>query len=156
MGKWMELAARLEAEGVGDNKDVRDNSPNQAPNVPYVPNVPGSLPLSITSGLRRLLSMAAPRLACPAVWPRVVSDALSLASQGWAEKAFALGWTPLDLFGAVTEAAGDPFSDGLAVWLAGRSLVVICDQFAAAEDNVFRAYFQRHQRDGAKLLWEIE
>ena len=155
MGKWMELAARLEAEGAEDNKDVRDESPELTPNVPIVPNVPGPLPLSITSGLRRLRSMAAPRLACPTAWPRVVSDALSLANQGWAQKALALGWTPLDLFGAVTDPAGDPYSDGLAVWLGGRKLLAVCSTFAIAEDRNGRAYFNRREQVGAKLLWEL-
>ncbi len=60
MGKWMDLAAQLEAASdTGDNRDDRDNSP---PNVPIVPNVPGKLPADIRAGLISLKSMASPRL----------------------------------------------------------------------------------------------
>lgn len=155
MGKWLELAARLEAEGTGDNRDDRDNSPHFAPNVPNVPNVPDSLPVSVSAGLRRLRSMAAPKLLRPEVWPRVVSDALRLARDGWATKALALGWSPLDLFGAVPDADGDPHSAGLAVWLAGRKLLAISAMTATVEDGEGRAYFNRREQVGAKLLWEL-
>ena len=61
----------------------------------------------------------------------------------------------LDLFGAVTDANGDPYSDGLAVWLAGRKLLAVCATFAVAEHEGGRAYFNRRDQVGARLLWEI-
>lgn len=77
-----------------------------------------------------------------------------LARDGWASKALALGYSPLHLFGAVTDAAGDPYSDGLAVWLGGRKLLAISATTATVEDGDGRAYFTRREQVGAKLLWE--
>jgi len=154
MGKWLDLAARLEAD-VRDNRDNRDESPRFGANVPNVPNVPASLPPSVTNGLNRLGKMAAPPLQRPEAWPLVVSDALGLARDGWAAKALALGWTPVELFGAVTAIDGDPEGDGLAVWLRGRPIMAICETYVAVEDLGGRSYYNRRQADGAMLIWDI-
>ncbi len=153
MGKWMDLAAQLEAASdTGDNRDDRDNSP---PNVPNVPNVPAKLPADIRAGLISLKSMASPRLILPEGWPGAVSDALALARDGWVTKALALGWSPLDLFGAVTDRDGYADADGLAVWLGGRPVLAICATYASVGDGTGRAYFNRCNRLGDTLLWEI-
>ena len=141
-----------------DNSDNRDKSSSEGlgqrgfvPNVSFV----RGLPSTVSTGLKVLRSMAAPRLCRPEAWPAVVSDALSLANDGWAAKALALGWSDLDVFGAATDANGDPYSDGLAVWLGGRKLLAVCATFAVAEDGNGRAYFNRREQVGAKLLWEL-
>ena len=141
-----------------DNSDNRDKRPFEGlghrgfvPNVSFVT----ALPPAISTGFRALKSMAAPRLCRPEAWPAVVSDALSLANDGWAAKTLALGWSDLDLYGAVSNAGGDPYSDGLAAWLGGRKLLAICSTFAIAEDGNGRAYFNRCEQVGAKLLWEL-
>lgn len=113
-----------------------------------------SLSGGIKAGLARLCSMPTPRTVKAGAWAIVVRDALRVANDGWAGKALALGWTTLDLFGAVTDSDGDPCSDGLAVWLGGRKLLAICSSFAIAEDKSGRAYFNRRDQAGAKLLWE--
>jgi hypothetical protein len=154
MGKWLDLAARLEAD-VRDNRDNRDESPRFGAYVPNVPNVPASLPPSVTIGLNRLSKMAAPPLQRPEAWPLVVSDALGLARNGWAAKALALGWSPLDLFGAVTDRGGYADADGLAVWLEGRPVLAISDTYASVGDGGGRAYFNRSTRLGTTLLWDI-
>ncbi|MCA1653676.1 MAG: hypothetical protein ABR588_05955 [Sphingomicrobium sp.] len=100
--------------------------------------------------------MAAPRLRRPEAWPAVVSDALGLARYGWAAKALALGWSPFELFGAVPDATSDPAADGLAVWLAGRKLLAITADYAAADDgDGGRSYFNRREAHGAVLLWDL-
>ena len=114
-----------------------------------------SLSGGIKAGLARLRSMPTIRTVNAGACAIVVRDALRVANDGWAGKALALGWTTLDLFGAVTDPAGDPYSDGLAVWLGGRKLLAICSTFAIAEDGNGRAYFNRHDQVGAKLLWEL-
>jgi hypothetical protein len=154
MGKWLELAARLEADA-GDNRDNRDDSPGFVANVPNVPNVPAFPPPSVTEGLEQLRKMAAPHISEPMCWPRVVSDALMLARDGWAAKALALGWTDLDLFGAVPNADGDPAGDGLAVWLNGRELSAMTADYAVAAHPGGRAYFNRREASGAVLLWAL-
>ena len=115
-----------------------------------------SFPKPVTDGLQRLRSMPAPRGVSPAVWAEVVADALSLARDGWAAKAIALGWSPLDLFGVVPDSLGDPADDGLAVWLGGRRLIALCGTYAVVKDDGGgRSYFNRRQAEGAVLLWRL-
>ena len=99
--------------------------------------------------------MAAPRLIRPEAWPVAVSDALGLAQAGWASKALALGWSAEDLFGAVTDRDGYADADGLAVWLCGRPVLAICETFASVGHEMGRAYFNRSDRLGDTLLWEV-
>jgi len=114
------------------------------------------LPAGCAAGLRRFSSMQRPRLLHLDRWPLVVSDALSLAHDGWAAKALALGWATMDLFGAVPTRGGDPADDGLAVWLAGRRLIALCGTYAVVEDDDGgRSYYNRRQAAGAVLLWEL-
>jgi len=91
----------------------------------------------------------------PAAWAEVVADAVQLASDGWATKALALGWSPLDLFGAVTDRDSYADADGLAVWLGGRPVLAICATYASVGDGMGRAYFNRSTRLGTTLLWDI-
>lgn len=141
-----------------DNTDNRDKTAvGTLRHGGFVPNVSSvtALPSAISSGLVTLKSMAAPRLQRPERWPRVVSDALALARDGWAAKALALGWTTLDLYGAVTDAAGDPYSDGLAVWLSGRNLVAMTATCATVVDGTGQFYYNRREQVGATLLWNL-
>lgn len=150
MGKWMDLAAKLEAEsGTGDSRDHRDN------NRPIVSIVPADLPPDIQAGLTGLKAMAAPRLLRPEVWPGVVSDALSLAGNGWVSNALALGWCPLDLFGAVTDRDGHNDADGLVLWLRDRPVLMMTSAYACVGDDTGRSYFNRCLRLGDTLLWDI-
>lgn len=153
MGKWLELAARLEGEG--DTRDNRDNRDNSSADVPIVPNVP-AFPSHLGAGLKHLQTMAAPHVVRAERWPAVVADALQLVRAGWAVQALALGWSPLDLFGAVTDPAGDPEADGLAVRLGGRRVLALCASFATvADDGGGRAYLYRGSNQGARLLWAL-
>jgi len=107
-------------------------------------------------GLTWLENAPAPRVGCPEEWPEIVADALRLARDGWAEQALALGWTPLDLFGAVTDRRADPAGDGLAVKLSGRKLLAISEGFATVENGPHgRAYLHRSNNAGARPLWEL-
>jgi len=114
------------------------------------------LPAACADGLRRLRSMPGPRLMGPDFWPLIVADALGLAGEGWAAKAMALGWTELDVFGAVPNPAGDPAGDGLAVWLEGRRLKALCGTYAVVEDvGGGKSYFNRRESEGRVLFWEL-
>ncbi len=154
MGKWLDLAAQLEAEaGSGDNRDDRDNS---TANVPNVPNVPQSLPAAVRAGLATLQTMAAPRITRPEIWPGVVEDALRLAGDGWAVQALSLSWSPLDLWGCSSVAGGNPDHDGLAVWLDGRRIVLLDERTCIVDAGAgARAVFTRRASTGAVLLWDI-
>ncbi len=99
--------------------------------------------------------MATPRLILPEGWPAAVTDALALARDGWVAKALALGWEPLDLFGAVTDRYGYSDADGLAVWLGGRPMLAICETHASVSDGTGWAFFNRCNRLGETLLWDV-
>ena len=113
------------------------------------------LPAACADGLRRLRSMPTPRLVRLDFWPMVVADALRIASEGWATKALALGWSTLDLFGAVFDPDGGPDADGLAVKLAGRRVMAMSANFATiADHDGGRSFHYRGNNEGAVLHWE--
>ena len=115
-----------------------------------------SLPDDVAAGIRRLKVMRAPRLQEPGMWAIAVAGAAYLVKSVWAAKALALGWSLLDLFGAVPDRDGDPAGDGLAVWLAGRKLLAITAEYAVVEDvGGGRSYFNRRTAPGAALLWAL-
>ena len=130
------------------------SEPENAPIVPNVTNVTG-LPADVLSGLERLKVASAPRLMRPERWPIAVADALRLAVDGWAAQALGLGWSPLDLFGAVPASGGDPTADGLAVKLQGRKVLALCGSFATVADTGGRSFLHRGNNGGARLLWEL-
>lgn len=150
--------ARTWRDYAPDNSDNRDKCPDQAPaTAPIVPNGPivSGLPDNIRDGLAALAGAPAPRLLNAHLWPIVVSDALRLGSDGWTTQALRLGWSELDLFGAVADKSGDPSNDGLAVKLRGRKILAMCASFATVEEPNGRAWLHRGSNVGARLLWEI-
>ena len=156
---WRDYATANESPDAPDNSDTNDKSPTeilkQPPIVPIVTNVT-VLPALVLDGLKVLAEAAAPPVCSPELWPGVVADALRLASEGWASNALILGWSPLELFGAVIDPQGDPDADGLAVKLSGRKVLAICASFATVADaNGGRTYLYRGNSDGARLLWAL-
>ena len=155
MGKWLDLAARLEAgDGGGDNRDERDESP---PIGPIVPNVLHGLPADVLRGLAALPKMAAPRITRPDVWPTVVADAVRLAAEGWATQALALGWKDKELFGTCGLPGGDSTQEGLAVWLAGRR-VLLLDALSCIVDvgaGTKAVFYGRSVRPGGVFIWDL-
>ena len=138
-----------------DGCDKRDISDDRGPNVPIVTNFTG-VPADVLAGLRSLATAPTPRLLSPEAWPEVVADALRLAQDGWAASALTLGWSALDLFGAIASKDGDPAADGLAVKLSGRKVLAICASFATVADaNAGRSYLYRGNTEGARLLWAL-
>jgi hypothetical protein len=114
------------------------------------------LPQHVSAGLQRLRSMPVPRGIAAPTWAEVVVDAVALGATGWAAEAMALGWSDLDLFGAVTDPRGDPAADGLAVKLCGRRLAALSESFATiAGADGGRAWHYRRDTAGAVLLWDI-
>jgi len=114
------------------------------------------LPDHVATGLDQLRLMPVPRRVDPAAWSAVVADALRLEREGWATQALALGWSELDLFGAVTDPEGDPAAEGLAVKLGGRRVLAMCETFATiADPGGGRCWHYRGNNEGAVLLWEL-
>jgi hypothetical protein len=119
------------------------------------------LPAHLAADLRRLEGMSAPRKIERAEnWRAVVADALRLARDGWASSAIALGWTAADLFGVGASDSWD--YEGLAVWLRGRSILLLDERKAVVEGPTGREAFIRggmghgtHPTVTPVMLWEF-
>lgn len=91
-------------------------------------------------------------------WQQFVDDCGRFLDDGWATRAFALGWGPLDLFGCDRYA---PFTRidrmGLLWLLNGRRLVVMTDATAVIEDisGTRKAYWRLATQPGRVLAWEL-
>lgn len=118
-------------------------------------------PIGWNAGTLADIAERASRMPCPSrvdprQWREVVVDCQRLVLDGWALHALSLGWSPLDLFGAVPDASGDPDADGLAVRLAGRKVLAICASFATVADaDGGRTFLYRGNNTSARLLWEL-
>lgn len=146
--------AMPEVAEVAEAAKVEPNQPIHS-RVSQLSQVP-ALPRDIRAGLARLRSMGVPVAVDRTNWRDAVAGALHLADEGWAANALALGWSPLDLFGAVTDPAGDPYSDGLAIWLERRPVLALTADYAVADNGSGgRSYFNRMARTGACLLWDL-
>lgn len=120
------------------------------------------LPEDLVTGLRLLEHLPIPpKLEQPTSWRPVVADALRLADEGWAARAVALGWSLHDLFGIGP--TDDWEFSGLAVWLAGRTMVTLDSATAIASgENSLSSVFIRggmghgtHPTIAPVLLWEF-
>jgi hypothetical protein len=108
------------------------------------------------AGVRTLDAGKPPSGCNGAAWACAVRDAKALLADGWAETALSLGWSALDLFGAVPDPAGDPYGDGLAVWLSGRKVLALDEMCAVSSDaHGTRFYFHRPRGAGAVLMWTL-
>lgn len=104
----------------------------------------------------RIERMPCPSRINPKAWRAVVLDCRRVIADGWAVQAHGLGWSELDLFGAVPDPEGDADADGLAVKLNGRRVLAICASFATVADaNGGRSYLYRGNNEGARLLWKL-
>lgn len=156
MGKWLELAAKIEADKARANSANSANSTSEAPNGTIGTNDTASLPSLIVDGLERLKAMPAPRMKQPEFWPIIVRDCVSLAADGWASRALALGWHPLNLWGVAEAAGGLVDLEGLGVWLSGRRVLMLDELSCIAETGLRRrAIFHRRPFSGAVLLWDL-
>jgi hypothetical protein len=161
MASWRDFAQRSDPPDAADAisaisaKSPTDAAP-EAPNGTNGTNGTAALPAALAAGLPRLREMGVPRGVKPGPWAEVVADSLRLASEGWAYQALSLGWSALDLFGAITDPKGDPHGDGLAVWLSGRKVLALSAECAAVLNGKSgRSYFMRPSAPGARLLWEL-
>ncbi len=129
MGSWRDVAAAVVQ---------RREQPAVLPPVAETFGLPDRLAAS----LRVLEYMPAPRkIEQGDTWRGIVRDALGIARGGWAANAMAFGWSAGDLFGIGPR--GDWEFSGLAVWLRGRSIVLLDQQRAIVADGDRRAAFTR-------------
>lgn len=121
------------------------------------------LPDDLAASIRRLEKLQPPRgLDCQANWRGVVADAMTIARDGWAAKAIALGWTAGDLFGIGPRDDWD--FQGLALWLSGRRILMLDAEQAIVAGNQadYRSAFIRggmrhgtHPTVTPVMLWEF-
>ena len=157
MSRWLDLAAQMEGSGEPcANSAISANRAETAPNDTTGTNGTQALPSPIVGGLKRLREMAAPRITRPEVWLAIVTDALRLASDGWAAQALALGWSPLDLWGCSPVRGGNVSHDGLAVWIDGRRVLLLDDASCIVEAGSGRSVFNRSSvAPGGVMLWQL-
>jgi hypothetical protein len=116
-----------------------------------------SLPADLVAGLAHLREMRPPRIKSPDVWPTVVADAVRLAAEGWAAQALALGWKDKELFGTSGVPGGDSTQEGLAVWLAGRR-VLLLDALSCIVDvgaGTRAVFYGGSVRPGGVFIWDL-
>ncbi len=161
MNRWIDLAARMQADGetCANSANSAKTPPDRIEPAPIGPNdTVGtvSFPADVVVGLKALQAMAAPRIARPEIWPGVVADAFRLTSEGWAAQALSLGWTPLDLWGCSPVARGNPDHEGLAVWLDGRRILLLDERTCIVDAGAgARAVFTRREPAVGALLWDL-
>lgn len=110
----------------------------------------------LVAGLDRLRMMEPPRITRPALWPEIVFDAVRLSRDGWAERALAVGWEPLQLWGCSPAIGGDIDLEGLAVRLCGRKIIRIEKDFCEVkEGESWIAFLKPFATDGAIYLWDL-
>jgi hypothetical protein len=119
----------------------------------------GSAPREWAEALARLDPAGAPCDISPKRWLRFIDDCGRFLDEGWAERAEALGWGPLDLFGCDRIR---PFARidraGLLWFLNGQKLLALADNAAAiATSSGGSLTFRRSPNEpGRVLAWELE
>lgn len=109
---------------------------------------------ALADALRRLEALPPPaKVSSLDAWHRVVADALSLARDGWASNAIALGWTAADLYGIGPRDSNE--WDALATWLQGRRVAVLTEWSARTEcgDTFYREAYMRPNSPRIRPVW---
>jgi len=157
MGRWLDLAARLEkeAEGCANSANNANGSFSECFGTNDTIGTAG-VPTFIALGLHRLRSMPTPRVTNPAVWPEIVADASRLAQEGWAAKAIDLSWDALHLFGWEPGVDLEAWDYSLAVVMEGWLVVdVSADYITLRKGNVSRPFKNRPRPALTRYLWEL-
>jgi hypothetical protein len=119
----------------------------------------GGAPHEWAEALARLDVATPPCDISPKRWLRFIDDCGRFLDEGWAERAEALGWGPLDLFGCDRIR---PFARidraGLLWFLNGQKLLALADNAAAiATSSGGSLTFRRSPNEpGRVLAWELE
>lgn len=135
MGRWLELANRLEMEkDTGDNRDDRDKRADKGAIVPNVPIVPTPLVHNLVPEWMKGVASLDPDTPRggydPARWLRLVDDCHALLS-GFGQSAASLGWTGIDLFGVPAAGAGAEYPFGGLAWRMKGGRVIFIDEHQA-------------------------
>ena len=109
--------------------------------------------------LARLDPACAPCDVSPKRWLGFIDDCGRFLDEGWAERAEALGWSPLDLFGCDRIKPSVRLDRAGLLWLIdGRKLLALtADTAAIATASGSSLTFRRCSNEpGRSLAWELE
>lgn len=163
MGKWLDLAARLEEEaGACANSVDSAISPQLRPT--GTNDTIGTAPTQSRPPLQGLAGDWSLRLGscvgdrCPPSlqpqrWREILADADAFLLR-WGEQAAAFGWTDMDLF-SVPPGPERWGRGGLIMVLAGRPVIAITEQTATIPNQSGPPHrYQRREKYGAVMLWD--
>ena len=118
----------------------------------------GGAPPAWAEALGRLDPVCPPCDIPPMRWLRLIDDCARFIDDGWAARAEALGWGPLDLFGCNRDKPFARISQAGLLWLLeGRKLLALtADTAAIATQSGGKLTFYRRQLEtGGVLAWEL-
>ena len=161
MGKWSDLAARLEQESEppaisADSADRASETGETAPNGTNGTNGAG-FPSPAASIWRDGLASLDPDKPRNGIaldrWRRMLLDGAAFLTD-WGEQAASLGWTADNLFACPPRGGRRLDLDGLVTGLEGRLVVLMTDSHAmidAGDGKLWR--HERRARPAAALWW---
>ena len=163
MGKWLDLAARLEEEaGACANSADSAISPPMRPNGTNDPigrasATPRPQLQGVAGGWANLIGACdvnhCPSSIQPQRWREILADADAFLQQ-WGEQAAAFGWTDMDLF-SVPPGPERWGRGGLIIALGGRPVIAITEQTATIPNQSGPPHrYQRREKFGAVMLWD--
>jgi hypothetical protein len=118
----------------------------------------GGAPRVWAEALARLDPAHPPCDVPPMRWLRLIDDCARFLDEGWAARAEALGWGPLDLFGCNRDKPFARISQAGLLWLlAGRKLLALTADTAAiaTPSGGTLTYYRRLLQAGGVLAWEL-
>jgi hypothetical protein len=118
----------------------------------------GGAPWVWAEALARLDPACPPCDIPPMRWLRFIDDCGRFLDEGWAARAEALGWGPLDLFGCNRDKPFARISQAGLLWLLeGRKLLALtADTAVFATQSGGKLTFYRQQLEaGGVLAWEL-
>jgi hypothetical protein len=120
--------------------------------------VDGDAPRKWAEALARLDPARPPADVPDGRWQRFIADCGVFLDGGWAGRAAALGWVPLELFGCDR---AKPFArvsrQGLLWLLNGRPLLALTGDIAAIANSTGGrlTFYRRPPEPGQVLVWEL-
>jgi hypothetical protein len=119
----------------------------------------GGAPRSWAEALARLDPTSPPSDISPIRWLRFIDDCGPFLDEGWALRAIALGWGPLELFGCNRDKPFDRISQAGLLWLLeGQKLVALTADTAAisASRGGKLTFYRRQLESGGVLAWDLD
>lgn len=149
--------ARLATDSAEGNPESRFWSEDHEERA-AIAELDGGVPAGWTEGFACLNLAQPPCDVPPHRWVRFIDDAGRFLDGGWAERAAALGWGPLEVFGCNRWAPFARIDQAGLVWLLnGRPLIAMTEAAAviACAAGVHQTYRRVAGQPGRVLAWDI-